>query len=66
MAEYRKSSELIELIKTIEEAMTKAIAIVKEEKEKAAKHADFVKAAAARSIEKTLLDAQQILFPKKD
>ena len=66
MAEYKKSSELIELIKSIEEAMKKAIAIVKEEKEKAAKNADFVKAAAARNIEKTLLEAQQILFLKKD
>lgn len=66
MAENNNSSELFELIKTIEEAMTKAIAIATKAKTKAIKGARFVEAATARDIEKTLLDAQQILFPKKD
>ena len=66
MAENNNSIELFELIKTIEEAMTKAIAIANKAKTKAVKGHKFAEAATARDIEKTLLDAQQILFPKKD
>lgn len=62
----KKYSELQQQIMIIEEALTKAISIVKKEKEIAVKNHQFKRAASARDVEKPLEEAQQILFPKKE
>ncbi|WP_416438842.1 hypothetical protein [Phnomibacter sp. MR] len=65
MDDKKKLSELQEHIKTLEDSFAKAIAIVKTEKEDAVQRNQFERAASARAIEKPLLEAQNLLFPKK-